>query len=190
VIAPAEEQRWLAALRAYRASARDEALRELFEMLRRPLFQLCVRVTGDANDAEDALQETFFDVWRGLAGFRGEARLSTWIFRIAIRAALRVRSRRVRREGTHDTLDPAHAAGPHHETDPRARAEQRENAARLLAAIDRLPAAQRAVLALAAVEGLQPAEIAEILGVTAAAVHSRLFAARARLRAELAATRR
>lgn len=149
----------LAALRSDDRVAHDAALGELHAGTARPLFQLCLRITCDPGDADDAVQEAVH-VLRGVRAFRGEARLTTWLFRIAIRAATRVRNRRAARRPT--AVDPAEIAA---DDDPAAHAVDRENAARLLAAIDQLPAAQRAVVGLAAIEGLPHAEIASVLGI-------------------------
>lgn len=181
MIDPATEARLLAALRSDDRLAHDAALGELHARTARPLFQLCLRITCDAGDADDAVQETFVDVLRGLRSFRGEARLTTWLFRIAIRAAMRVRNRRAARRPT--AVDPAKIAA---DDDPADHAADRENAARLLAAIDQLPAAQRTVVGLAAIEGLPHAEIAAVLGIPVGTVGSRLHEARDRLRLLLA----
>ncbi len=191
MIEPAVEARLVAALSARDRRAREDALHELFQHVARPLFQLCLRVTCRPADAEDAVQETFVDVLRGIDGFRGEARLTTWLFRIAIRAALRVKSRSERAErvsaGAFDGVEPdgrrAHANGGG--ADPADLLAEREGAARVLSAIARLPAAQRTVLGLAALEDLPRVEVAQILGVPVGTVDSRLHAARETLRAEL-----
>jgi len=77
-------------------AARDEAFVQLFEALRAPVYSLCLNLTGRPADAEDAAQEVFVSVHHALPRFRGEARLSTWVYRIALRAALRVRARQAR----------------------------------------------------------------------------------------------
>jgi len=184
MIEPAREARLLAALRGRDAAARDAAIGELHEVTARPLFQLCLRVACDAADADDAVQETFVDVLRGIGSFRGDAKLSTWLFRIAIRAATRVRNRNVRRR--HAIVDDHELPG---DDDPVARAAERENARRLLAAIDELPAAQRAVVGLAAIQGIEHAEIAAVLGIPVGTVGSRLHEARDKLRVLLASRR-
>ena len=178
------EARLVAALRGGDLHARDAAIAELHERTARPLFQLCLRVACDAADADDAVQETFVDVLRGIGAFRGDAKLSTWLFRIAIRAATRVRNKTARRR--HAVTDADAVAGS---DDPVARAAERENAQRLLAAIDQLPAAQRAVVGLAAIQGIEHAEIAAVLGIPVGTVGSRLHEARDRLRVLLAARR-
>jgi RNA polymerase sigma-70 factor (ECF subfamily) len=143
---------------------------------RERVLALCLHVTGRRADAEDALQEAFLAVHRGLGRFRAEASPSTWLHRIALRAALRVKARR--RGG--EPLDPE-LAGPGLEAD----LERRSEARRITEALARLPAGLRTVLALFAVEGFTHPEIAEVLGVPEGTVWSRLHAARKRLREEL-----
>lgn len=150
----------------------------LYRELRAPVLALCLRLTGSRADAEDALQDVFAAVHRALPAFRGEARLETWIYRIAIRAALRVRARR----GEVAALDTEHSAGGGGEAWLAARDEVR----RVAAAFQRLTAEHRTVLSLFALDGLAHREIAEILGVPEGTVWSRLHAARARLAEEVA----
>lgn len=185
MIDPAIEQRLVAELGSRDASTRAAALGELYDHVGERLRALCLRVACDRTDADDAVQETFVDVMRGLSSFRAESRLSTWIFRIAIRAAMRVRNRRGRvdRRGAAQA-DESHAGDP--ALDPGVIAIEREGTERVLAAIERLDAPQRAVLALAALDDVPQTEIAAILGVPVGTVYSRLFAARENLRAELA----
>jgi RNA polymerase sigma-70 factor, ECF subfamily len=162
-----------------RAGARAEAFDALFRALREPILALCLHLTGRRADAEDALQEAFLAVYRALPAFRGEARLSTWVWRIALRAALRVRARR----RDHVELDPeTPAAGG-----GAAALEARDEARRLQRALASLPAEPRAVLSLFAVEGLAHREIAEILGVPEGTVWSRLHGARRQLAEALGA---
>jgi len=172
------------------AAERARAFDELFRALREPVLSLALHLTGRRPDAEDALQEAFLDVHRALDRFRGEARLSTWVYRIALRAAIRVRARRreeARSGAGRPQGDPSAAGGEVEgpgtggEADMLARLE----AGRVAAALDRLPAEQRAVLSLFALRGLGHREIAEILGVPEGTVWSRLHAARRRLAAEV-----
>lgn len=187
MIEPSVEARLVADLLGRDRRARDRALDELFQLAGRPLFQLCLRVTCRPADAEDAVQETFVDVLRGIDGFRADARLTTWLFRVAIRAALRVKSRSERAEHVSARafdaaeIDERGTAETGGRGDPAALAAEREGAARVLSAIARLPAAQRTVQVLQRRE----AQIAEILGVPVGTVDSRLHAARETLRAEL-----
>lgn len=169
------EQALLERLRGGR-SAREQALRELHDLTRTSLFGLALRMTGRPDLADDAVQETFVDVLRGIDGFRGEARLTTWLYRIAVRASTRIATRS-RRAG--EVLPEDLVGG---EAGPDETAEQRDGAARILRAIVALPAHQRAVVALNALEDLPATEIAVALGIPEGTVHSRLNAARKRLR--------
>lgn len=141
----------------------------LYREHRDRVVRLCLNVTGSAASAEDAAQETFLSVYRGLSAFRGEARVSTWIFRIALRQALHARARR-----EPELPEPL-------PTSPEASLEAREQVARLQRALGELPEEQRLVLSLHAVEGLRHPQIAELLGIAEGTAWSRLHAARKRL---------
>lgn len=169
-------------LEQLRSGDRDAAMRELFESVRGPLFGLALRMTGRPDLADDAVQETFVDLIRSLDGFRGDARLTTWLFRVAIRAATRVASRASgRTETLPEELDVPDRDGPDH-GGAATTVEQRDSAARILAAIADLPAPLRAVFALSALREVPQTEIAVILGLPEGTVHSRMSKARARLR--------
>lgn len=158
------------------AATRPAAFEELVARSWRDVFTVCRHVTGNSADAEDAVQETFLAVHASLARFRGDSRLSTWVHRIAIRAALRVRARRRRAADIAELDLPARGADP---------ILSREFDRRLAEAMNRLTADHRIVLSLFAVEGLTHTRIAEILGVPEGTVWSRLHTARRRLAAEL-----
>jgi RNA polymerase sigma-70 factor (ECF subfamily) len=147
-LSPAEEAEILAGGREGGPSC-DAAFDRAFLALREPVFSLCLHLTGRSDDAEDALRDAFRAVRGGLGGFRGESRISTWVFRVALRASLHTRARR-----------PGVAAGP----------------------LARLPAGPRAVLALFAIDGLPPVEVADVLGISEEGAWSRLHAARGMLR--------
>jgi RNA polymerase sigma-70 factor (ECF subfamily) len=154
--------------------ARDERVAALYAAHRAQVFALCLHLTASRAEAEDALQETFLAVHRGLCSFRGDAAVSTWIFRIALRAALGIRAQRRHAEPLSvEAADPSPM--------PDAQAESRIRAGRLLDAMDRLSAEHRAVISLFAVEGLRHAEIAAVLDIPEGTVWSRLHLARKHL---------
>lgn len=173
--ATAAEGDLLARIRAG-GKARDGAVQELFRAYRAPLLALCVNITGSRTDAEDALQEVFLAAHRALPRFRGEARLSTWLWRIAVRAALAARTRPERAESELPELP-----GP----PPERALQARDEARRVAAAMARLTAEHRVVLSLFAVDGLRHADIAAVLGVAEGTVWSRLHEARRALAALL-----
>jgi RNA polymerase sigma-70 factor (ECF subfamily) len=158
---------------------------ELFRELRGRVLAVCFQMTGDIAEAEDATQETFIIVHRALPGFRGEAAPATWVTRIALRVAARSRKRRRRRGGV--SLAREHAEDLAASPDPDA-LEQRDEVARVRAALAALSPDHRAVISLFAIDGLSHAEIADVLGIPEGTVWSRLHLARKKLRARLEAT--
>ena len=142
---------------------------ELFEQYSDRLYRLCFAITGNAPDAEDALQETFAAVHRGLGSFREQASPYTWLYRVALRAAIRVRSRQRRHAPIENSA--AHRAN---NLDPRPDLESRQALQHGLA---RLTAEQRTLLAFV-VSGLNHQEIAAILGVPVGTIWSRVHQAR------------
>ena len=145
----------------------------VFVELREPIFKLCFRMLGNRHEAEDAVQDTFVAVHRGLETFRGEASVKTWVYRIAIRAALKVRADRRVSEPLEDGRAGSVA--------PEAALQARDDSRRLQIAMAQLPAEHRAVLSLSALDGVSHREIAEVLGIPFGTVGSRLHAARKKL---------
>ena len=157
----------------------------LFAELRAPVYKLCFRMLGNRPEAEDATQETFLAVYRALPRFRGEASPRTWVYRIALRCALKLRAQRRGAAALGD--DDGAALRSAAALRPEAALEARDEGRRLQAALASLPAEQRAVLSLSALEGVSHDEIAAILGIPAGTVGSRLHHARKKLMAALGA---
>jgi RNA polymerase sigma-70 factor (ECF subfamily) len=148
------------------------------------------RILRDEDEARDALQEAFVSAFRGLHRFEGGSRLSTWLHRIVVNAALmKLRSRRAHPEESIEPLLPTfqedgHSRDSYFDWPERPDTELARSEVRSLvrAAIDRLPQGHRTVLILRDIEELDTAEVAELLGVTANAVKIRLHRARQALR--------
>lgn len=155
----------------------------LVSELGKPVYKLCLHLTGNAADAEDAMQDALLAACRALPQFRGEAKLSTWVYRIALRAALEVKSRRTRRSESSDDLLRNEIAS---DVAADERVDVRQRAKKLMTAMDQLNAEQRAVISLFAVDGMTHPEIAAVLGVPEGTVWSRLHLARKKLAAALA----
>ena len=151
------------------------------------------RLLGNEQDAQDAVQEAFLQAHRAIAGFAGEARLSTWLHRIVLNAALmKLRSRRRKPEQPLDDLLPKFdesgewqrpVAGWERSSDELL--ESAECRAMVRRAIERLPAPYREVLMLRDIEDLDTEETADLLGASPNAVKVRLHRARQALRALL-----
>jgi len=177
---------------------------EQLEPHRRELQAHCYRMLGSVQDAEDAVQEALLKAWRGLEGFEGRSSLRSWLYAIATNVCLRMIERRPARvlpidygpaSDPHAPVGPALAEsgwiepypdallGPDEgAAGPEARYEQREAIElAFIAALQRLPARQRAVLILREVLGFSGAEIAEQLEATPASVYSLLQRAHATL---------
>ncbi|WP_203417140.1 RNA polymerase subunit sigma-70 [Jiangella ureilytica] len=170
----------------------DETFERLVGPYRRELTAHCYRMLGSVQDAEDAVQETLLAAWRGLDGFEGRSSVRTWLYRIATHACLRLSSKRPPR-----LLSPDHGparrdvwelgspvAGPvwlePWPTDPADEYVTRESVElAFVAALQHLPATQRAVLILREVLQYSAAETASLLDTTPASVNSALQRARA-----------
>jgi len=151
------------------------------------VYGLLVRMLGSREDALEVAQDTFVRAYRGMDGFRAEARFSTWVYGIALNLArnrLRDRSRKGRDRGVSlETLETdAPGAVPAAGTDcPRAAAEQGELEAALAACLEHLPETLRGAFALRVFEGLAYDEIADAMECPRGTVKSRLNDARRRL---------
>ena len=150
----------------------------------RRVYLVCFRFVGNHEDASDLVQEVFLRVHRGLKRFKGDAALSTWIYRIAVNASLNhVSAKRPMIADTEmDMLFDHHSESP---VDRVARAERSE---RIRAAIAQLPEKQRATLILRVYQDLTHREIADILGNSVGGVKANFFHALANLRKQLAST--
>ena len=177
----------------------EDEFRRLVEPHRAELHAHCYRMLGSVHDAEDALQDALLRAWRGLQGFEGRSSLRSWLYRIATNTSLDLIARRPKR------VLPADYGPPSGERDappvvegiwieaypderlgvedgyaaPEARYERRESVElAFIAAVQHLPATQRAVLILRDVLGFSARETGETLGTSVEAVNSALARAR------------
>jgi RNA polymerase sigma-70 factor (ECF subfamily) len=139
------------------------------------VFRTLQRFGVPASQVDDAVQDVFLVVCRGLAAFRGESSLKTWIFGITLRVATGY-TRRLRRQT--QPLDVVAELQDHHGLDPHELASRSEAVTALYAALAELDADKRAVFILAELEQLSVPEIAEIVGVNVNTAASRLRAGR------------
>jgi RNA polymerase sigma-70 factor (ECF subfamily) len=169
-------------------SGDQEAFRGIVDAYSRPLYRAAYRVLGDAGAAEDAVQEAFLRAWRGLSRFDEKAELSTWLYRIAINAAIDVRRER-QRHGAMDAQLPedldGQVAATSEEPDAHRHAASRAAVDLARKAIDQLPDAERTAILLRHFEGCSIAEIARALGGGENAAKQAVFRAVRKLRAVL-----
>lgn len=181
-----------------RLQRRDEAaFTELVREFQDRVFGLTLRMLGDRAEAEDVAQEVFITVFKSIDGFRGDARLGTWLYRIAAnhcKNRLKYLGRRARSrqreftEGVHDAEPGRRPLGAF--AGPEALAEGRQMERLVHHALEDLPDDQRALVILRDIENLPYDEIREISGLAEGTVKSRLHRARLALQrrvAELAA---
>ena len=160
---------------------------QVYERFRLPVWRLARRLTKSEEEALDTTQEIFLRVWKGLPGFRGEAKLSTWVFQIAwnyLRAHRRKTGRALHivgedMNGAQKMVESARDSGP----DPERRAQASELLGRVEGALHELPEHYRVVVWLRDGEDLSYQEIADTLDVPIGTVRSRLARAREALRA-------
>jgi RNA polymerase sigma-70 factor, ECF subfamily len=178
------------------APDRDSAagFRDTVEQYQARMYGFLSRMCRSREDARDALQDTFLSAFRAFENFRGESAVSTWLYRIATNACLKIRRRgkyEPERELSLDEFMPSReAGGPVEIADGAASPERvlldKELQQALERAIAELPGPYRIVLVLRDVEGLPAEEVAQVLGLSVAAVKSRLHRARLFLRQRLA----
>jgi RNA polymerase sigma-70 factor (ECF subfamily) len=170
-----------------------DSFNELVLRWERPIYALAYRTIGREEEARDVCQETFLRAFRALPGFRGQARFSSWLYRIALNLC-RDWVRRERRNNTVqvpegvDLMEAAAAAEPSESIEELvARRELGRAIERLMA---RLPEEQRTVIILKEYHGLTFQEIADLVGCPLSTVKTRLYQGLSVLRRELAAERR
>ena len=169
----------------------QQAFRVLVERHSRPVFRLAFRMSGNEQDAEDVVQETFLRVFKQLQTFDGRAAFSTWLYRICANCALDlIRSRKSRNEqqqpyGGDETslhwLDRVAAPGP----SPERLTHSRQIAGLLEPALKRLSDVERTAFVLRHYEGYDTSQIAEALGVGLSAAKHSVFRAVQKLRRAL-----
>ena len=166
----------------------SEAFGEIVKRWERKIFALCFGMLGREDEASDAAQETFIAAYRNLSNFRGEARVSSWLHRIAVNQCLTTKRRkRTRAEEFLDdedgSADNTFVASPHHS--PAFSTEKLERLVIVRQAVISLPIDLRQVIVMKEFEDMTFQEIAETLELPLSTVKSRLYTALKQLRMRL-----
>lgn len=170
-------------LRRSAAGDRD-AFADLARRHQSSLYRFALRSCGGEREAEDALQDALLAAWRGAAGFRQDASARTWLFQVLVHACRRRRRRRSGEPARHDPMEEAGAV-PAAEGHPEVRVAARQLGHAIDEALAAMTPEAREVLVLRDVDGLPGEEAAAALGLSLAAMKSRLHRARLELKQRL-----
>ncbi len=168
----------------------ERAFRELVDSTQVRVRSICLGIVRNREDAGDIAQEVYVEVYRSVAGFRADAKLFTWIYRIAVNKSLNhVRSKQRSKwhlplEKLAGTRQEAEGAGTSASL-PSAKLEEKQRRQRLHEAIDALPENQKKAFILSRIEDFSNREVAEIMETTVAGVESLLQRARMNLQKKL-----
>jgi RNA polymerase sigma-70 factor (ECF subfamily) len=181
---PKEERKLIKRLKA----REERAFREFVQLHQHRVFNLVYRMLGDRAEAEDLSQEVFVTVFKAIGRFRGESRLSTWLYRIAANHAKnRLKYLARRRRGMKDSLEDVpegelHRSSDRHAPRPDRLAIGHQLEALIQQALIELNEEHRLVIVLRDMEHMSYEEIAQVTGLRLGTVKSRLHRARAALR--------
>ena len=169
----------------------ETVFRTLVDQYKDRMYNTCLGLLQNPEEAEEAAQDVFIEVYKSVGKFRGDAKLSTWMYRIATTKSLeRIRKQKTQKRfaffqsltaGDKDYETTRHATFEH----PGVLLEHKEQAQTLFSTIKTLPENQRIAFTLHKVEGLPYQEIAEVLGTSVSSVESLMFRARKSLQQKL-----
>lgn len=165
----------------------EQAFKTLVDTYQNLVYNTAIGIVQSAEDAEDVSQEVFIKVYRSVRAFKGESKISTWLYRITVSTALdHLRSKKSKKRFSFlqrlfgDGNEPLHEIPDFYH--PGVALDQKENAARLFKAIDRLPENQKVAFTLNKLEDLSYQEVGEIMNVSISAVESLMHRAKQNLK--------
>ena len=167
----------------------EQAFEELVDLYKNKVYNTCLGFVQNEEDGEELTQDVFIKVFENIGSFKGESKLSTWLYRIAVTQSLDFIRRKNRKKRSGFLLSIS--SKPENEWQqpdffhPGVAAEQKENAAVLFKAIRQLPEQQQTAFLLQKLEGLNQQEVADVMRTTVSAVESLLQRAKANLRKNL-----
>lgn len=168
----------------------EEAFRSLVDLFQRRVYATAIGLVRSVNEAEDISQEVFIEIYESIHSFKGEARLSTWIYRITVTKCLELMRYKKRKKRFAPLLGLINADGapmtePVEFVHPGIRLEQQESAAMLFKAIEKLPEHQQTAFTLHKMQGVSYQEISEIMDTSLSSVESLMHRAKSNLKKHL-----
>lgn len=169
----------------------SDAFRRLVELHQHKVVNICYRFLCNREDAQDVTQEVFFEVYKSIGSFRQEAKLSTWVYRIAVTRSLNFLQKRKRKERIEHLRNlltwtiEAEQASVSLQINPEQELEQQEQLQILQQALDTLPNNQKIAFTLSQYDGVSYAEIADIMKITLSSVESLIHRAKKNLQKSL-----
>ena len=168
----------------------EDAFKQLVELYQDKVYNTVLGFLHSPEDAEDIAQEVFIEIFNAIEKFRGEAKLSTWIYRIAVNKSLEFirKQKRQKRFAFFTNIFEISADKELKVTDfkhPGVKLESQENSKILFAAIARLPENQKIAFTLHKVEGLSYAEVCQVMQLSLSSVESLMFRAKKNLQKAL-----
>jgi RNA polymerase sigma-70 factor (ECF subfamily) len=162
------------------------AFQELVEKYKQKVFYMALDMTGNHHDAEDLSQEVFMKVYTAIKDFRGEAKLSSWLYRIAMNTCIdKTRRKHLKLVDIDEKVYEQATPGKN----PEQVLQDRSTQDQIEQALQKLPPRQRAIFVMRHYNELMLREIAETLGISEGTVKAQLFRAIQRLQKELGALR-
>ena len=163
----------------------QDAFSLLVQRYQRRVFNLVFRMLQDYEEASEITQEAFLAAWQGLAGFRGEARFSTWLYRIAYNCALKQLELRKRDKALHEALLVEQALEDGEDIQKTDHLEMLDNQKLVHEQLSQLPTKYRIVLVLRHLQDMTYEEMAEVLTMPIGTIKTHLFRARNLLKERL-----
>lgn len=160
----------------------EAAWREIVRSTHREVYTLCLRILKDPDDAAEATQDTYLKAWRGLSGFRGDARFSTWLYRVATNAALSKLRSKKRRTDREVRADDEWLGDMPSASSTEATAGGRLDLRRVERALQQLPEQLQVAVLLRDVYGLSTEEAARQMKCSVTAAKVRVHRGRKRLK--------
>ena len=171
-------------------NADEHVYRQMVQEFQDKVFNTCISLVKNAEDADDLTQEVFIEVFNSISKFREDSRLSTWIYRIAVNKSLEHlrRMKRKKRTGILSWLNKENqelSQGAIDFNHPGVLAENKEQSRVLFRSIEKLPESQRVAFTLHKLEGLSYDQIADIMQKSLSSIESLMHRAKTNLRKDL-----